>query len=136
MQRLCSHCRQLKPVSEFGRGWVCTGCRQASKQKRSEYLKEWRKTKGAQASAAWRERNPDYDRSYYAHNRERNIAVTTVAKAVREGRLPAATTQKCFRCGGSATGYWHESLAKEDRLKVKPVCRGCHGELSSKEPTP
>ena len=135
-QRRCRRCQQMRPVEGFGAGWLCGECRQAAKERRATYLSEWRKRNGVQASADWREQNPDYDRSYYAHNRERNLAVTTVAKAVREGRLPKAQTQKCFRCGGSATGYWHESLAKEDRLKVKPVCRGCHGELSSKEPTP
>lgn len=129
MQRLCSHCRQLKPVSEFRRGWMCNDCRQVSKQKRSEYLKEWRKAKGAQSSADWRERNPDYDRERYAANRERSLAMTTAAKAVREGRLPPASSLRCTQCGEPAAVYWHESLAREDRLKVKPVCKKCNREL-------
>lgn len=131
-QRRCRRCQQMRPADGFGAGWLCDECRQAAKERRAAYLSAWRKQNGAQASADWREQNRDYDRSYYVHNRERNLAVTTVAKAVREGKLPKAETQKCFQCGESATGYWHESLAKEDRLKVKPVCRECHGVLSGK----
>lgn len=122
----------MKAGEEFGRGWLCSECRQAAKARRTAYLAEWRKRNGVQASADWREQHSDYDRSYYARNRERNLAMTTIAKAIREGRIPPATTQQCFQCGASATGYWHESLAREDRLKVKPVCRACHGQLHSK----
>lgn len=131
MQRRCRRCRQMKPIEEFGRGWLCSECRMAAKEQRIAYQAAYRKRKGAQASAEWRQANPDYDRSYYAANRERNIAVVTVAKAVREGRLPPASTRKCVQCGKPASGYWHRSLAKEDRLKVDPVCKQCHGELRS-----
>lgn len=131
MYRICRKCRQLKAIAEFSSGRVCDLCRQSSKAERAAYLAEWRKRNGAQSSERWRADHPEYDRSYYDLNRERNIAMVLVARAVRLGVLPKACTQCCFVCGGQAYKYWHESLAPADRLKVKPVCKMCGKGLKS-----
>lgn len=49
-----------------------------------------------------------------------------VSRAVKSGKLPPATTQKCVDCGKKATEYDHRDYT--ERLVVSPVCRGCNKE--------
>ena len=65
MQRICRQCRQLKPVEAFSRGRVCGLCREVSAAYRAVYLATWRAANGARSSAAWRRRNPEYERERY-----------------------------------------------------------------------
>lgn len=65
MQRICRHCRQLKPVEAFSRGRVCDPCREVSKAYRAVYLTTWRAANGARSSREWRKRNPEYEKERY-----------------------------------------------------------------------
>lgn len=53
-------------------------------------------------------------------------AKNAVNHAVASGILPAVSTMKCVRCGNQAEHYHHESYAKEDFLRVIPLCQECH----------
>lgn len=70
MQRICHQCRRLKPVEAFTKGRVCDSCREVSKAYRAVYLATWRAANGARSSAAWRKRNPEYERERYRRGKE------------------------------------------------------------------
>lgn len=70
MKRICRHCRQLLPVEVFSRGRVCDLCRAVSEAYRAAYLANWRKANGAQSSAAWRKRNPNYEKERYRRGKD------------------------------------------------------------------
>lgn len=54
----------------------------------------------------------------------RQQAVSMVAKAVREGRLPRVNTQVCVDCGKQAQAYDHRRYSAP--LDVVPVCTPCN----------
>ena len=59
-------------------------------------------------------------------------ARTSVNHAVRDGRLPMATTLLC-RCGERAVEYHHHlGYSKEHQLSVVPVCKGCHSAVHNR----
>lgn len=66
---------------------------------------------------------------YKAANKPKLAAKRAVAHAVRHGRLPRARHLPCFECLGDAAEYHHPSYAREDRLKVTPLCKRCHKTL-------
>lgn len=70
MRQICRHCRHLLPVEAFSRGRVCDSCREVSRVYRAVYLATWRAANGARSSAAWRRRNPDYERERYRRGKE------------------------------------------------------------------
>ena len=50
-----------------------------------------------------------------------------VYRAVRDGRLPKANSQRCVDCGGKAVHYDHYAgYEREHWLSVDPVCYMCH----------
>lgn len=51
-------------------------------------------------------------------------AISTVAKAIREGRILPASEFKCVDCGAQACDYDHRDYSR--RLDVEPVCRRCN----------
>lgn len=51
-------------------------------------------------------------------------AKATVARAVREGRLPPVGTLRCVDCGGEAVSYEHRDYTR--RLDVEPCCQSCN----------
>lgn len=54
----------------------------------------------------------------------RKEARYAVAKAVRLGALPRASTLLCVDCGQQARDYDHRDYSKP--LEVQPVCRSCN----------
>lgn len=54
----------------------------------------------------------------------RQQAISMVAKAVREGRLPRVSTQVCVDCGKQAQAYDHRRYSAP--LDVVPVCTPCN----------
>lgn len=69
MRKRCNGCRQLKPVEAFTKGRTCDLCREVSEAYRAVYLATWRAANGARSSAAWRKRNPEYERERYRRGR-------------------------------------------------------------------
>ena len=66
----------------------------------------------------------------YAHQiryPDRASARLAVTRAVSGGRLPRASSCKCFDCGGPAKEYDHYlGYEREYWLTVQPVCKVCH----------
>ena len=154
--KVCSKCLIEKPVSEFtpyairkyGFRPQCKQCRtikqkafykihrkQCLKQKVEYYnsergqkiINEYRQSqKGREgqrsSSKAGRKKNP-----------QRIAAEHAVERAVKSGKLPRASTQKCIICGKQAMDYHHnKGYAKKHWLDVIPVCRRCHTAIHSK----
>ena len=69
------------------------------------------------------------DARYHAANKPKRAAKRAVAHAIRRGRLPKARFLPCFECLGDAAEYHHPSYARDDRLKVVPLCKKCHKAL-------
>lgn len=61
--------------------------------------------------------------------RAKTEAQAAVARAIRAGALPAASSQPCRCCGESATKHHHWSYLPEHQLDVAPVCNGCHAQI-------
>lgn len=55
--------------------------------------------------------------------RRRSAAASAVAKAVKQGDLPPATTVACTDCGKPAFCYDHRDYLQP--LLVEPVCKRC-----------
>lgn len=53
-------------------------------------------------------------------------AKDAVNNAVKSGALPLVSTLKCAQCGNPAEEYHHISYAREDFLRVTPLCKSCH----------
>ncbi len=74
------------------------------------------KTVNAKTTQAWRAANRDKVRGHQHVN-----------KAVRNGRLPSATSLECVRCGKPATEYHHHNGYEAIHLlDIIPVCAQCH----------
>ena len=58
-----------------------------------------------------------------AMSRRRAAAGQWVFKAVKSGKLPRASTQKCMDCGAQAQCYDHRDYSKPHM--VDPVCKRC-----------
>jgi hypothetical protein len=86
------------------------------RQKRSEYAK----------SEAGKRAQKRKDQKRFSLSPDKIRAKNAVNNAVKRGDLPPASTQLCRECGGPAQEYHHESYAKEDWLKVVPLCKVCH----------
>lgn len=65
-------------------------------------------------------------RRYLKEHQEHVKAVNAVNDAVYRGKIPAANTLICKRCGNPAEQYHHWSYLPEHRLDVEPLCRDCH----------
>jgi hypothetical protein len=56
-------------------------------------------------------------------------ARNALGRAIESGKIPPAKTLKCSHCQKQAEAYHHPSYAKEDHLKVIPVCDQCHSDI-------
>jgi len=57
-----------------------------------------------------------------------DLSHCAVRRAVNSGRLPRISTVKCVDCGSQAQRYDHYlGYARENWLKVQPVCHRCDG---------
>jgi len=52
----------------------------------------------------------------------------SMAKAVREGKLPRIKTRKCVGCDCVANVYHHDDYSRP--MWVVPLCYACHGKLN------
>ncbi len=97
-----------------------------SESGRAYQIKYSRTEKGTKVA---REHASRYSKKYPEKNRARNA----VCNAVRDGRLPKASTQNCYRCGKPANQWHHHNgYSEEHKLDVVPVCRLCHGDEHAK----
>lgn len=111
--KTCPKCKQTLPNSEFNRNkarpdGLNTHCKKCA----SAYVVAAHKKKPAP--------------------KEKMAAWNAVAYAIRTGKLQPANTFVCAYCKTNpAIEYHHyKGYAPVHRLKVKPVCRGCHTKLS------
>ncbi len=63
---------------------------------------------------------------YWQDHPKRSKANYAVNKAVSSKDIPPIASLNCAHCPSPAQDYHHPSYAKEDRLKVIPLCRSCH----------
>ena len=148
----CSKCGGEKPLDEFcrdatradGHATQCKACKNA-------YQTKYRETPEGKAARA-RYRNSDKgkatiraaidryrvsdkgkanaargDQAHKQRNPERVGARKAVYHAVRDGKLPAPSTQTCVGCGDPAEHYHHPDY--DYHLAVMALCRPCHKEL-------
>jgi hypothetical protein len=58
-----------------------------------------------------------------------SAAGLTVNRAIKDGKLPAASNMKCVDCGNPAQVYDHRDYAKP--LEIEPVCKSCNRKRGS-----
>ena len=76
-----------------------------------------------------------YQQFYRERHPDRYKARQAVARAVRSGKLPKASSCVCFRCGNPAVHYHHQNgYDKTAWLDVEPVCLECHNIIDRLEP--
>lgn len=56
-------------------------------------------------------------------------AQSAVARAIKDGVLQPATTQRCLCCGEEADKHHHWSYEPDHWLDVAPVCNSCHAKV-------
>jgi len=144
----CSHCKLVKPLSEFGKcssnldglEYQCTDCRKEYRQRpKSKALHKKRNKiylKTEKGKAARKRHNQSMIGKQAAKRQRaraqkrypmRFKARMTVGNAVIAGKIPHPTTLKCANCNNSAEQYHHhKGYAKEQWLNVIPVCLPCH----------
>ena len=153
--KTCSKCKIIKPISEFYQrktskdGYIssCKQCvltstkqySQTAKGKKSheQAHKRYYKTKkgkatkrrysqSAKAKAYWKRNLKIWRMTHH----DRALAGCAVSNAIRRDVLAPAKTLICS-CGQPANEYHHGSYAREDRLKVIPLCYVCHKAIHS-----
>lgn len=74
-----------------------------------------------------KEKLRQYTQSKRREDKARFQARAAVNNAVRSGKLPKVSTQKCISCYKNAQDYHHhKGHNKENWLDVIPMCRKCH----------
>jgi hypothetical protein len=132
----CPRCNTQKPLSDFSpdktRGdGVRSTCRSCCSKKSAAYRKTPR---GREKASAWMK--TENGRALQKRVRDK-IARTdytrahgVIGSAVYSGRMPAASTLLCVRCGKQAAHYHHhQGYAKENHYNVIPVCAQCHKDI-------
>ena len=114
----------LKEVKEYGQRKKVEIARRKVLYKKSEYGKNvtYEQMKKYRQS----EKGKDAKKRYNARHPNQIKAEKAVSNAIRSGKLPRPDTLQCMNCFRDAKQYHHPSYAPEDRLKVFPVCVGCH----------
>ncbi len=135
----------------------CKECEKAYRESTKDQMRKWREANAAKIRAEqkrWERENRQKVRAtknrYYQRNRDRIKLETpphsydpeayqrargpklrardAVNRAVRLGKIPRARDCDCVDCGHSAAHYDHvHGYAKDDWLRVEPVCTTCHG---------
>jgi len=152
IKKQCSHCKQIKPVSEFskdkykkdGLDIYCKLCR--SKKRKTYSLsprgkatrRHWQQTEKAKTSQKRRSRKyrqskkgkalhkknrRKYEQSERRHP-EKARARSITSHAIAAGKIDFAKNHKCTYCEKPAEQYHHPDYSKP--LNVEPVCRSCH----------
>jgi hypothetical protein len=153
--KICTKCQEAKPFTEFykqkgGRGGLRSVCKKCtnfqskiSKAKNPHYKERQRNTKREQYQndPEYRsdiiERNRQYRQSeagksasrnrYNSTKGKYNWAHETVYNAIKQGRLPPISAQKCTICNKEADNYHHHNGYDQDHiLDVIPLCLECH----------
>jgi len=136
--KVCSTCRQWKPLADFGKHRSLADnltCQCKSCISIAGHLK--RTTPEARKKQAARMRKyrqtPSGNKAYRKAGRKtrkqhprRMSAGSAVAHAIVMNRLSRASDCVCADCGKPAEQYHHESYEKEHWLDVVPLCRDCH----------
>ena len=129
MKRICSVCKQTKPLTEFykdksrtlGRTYRCAKC---DDLRHNEYLasakgkakrKQYLQSDGAQQLRRARQR-----RDYWV-NRHKYTAKKMVAVMIETGDI---TRQPCEKCGEEKAVAHHSDYAKP--LEIVWLCHACH----------
>ena len=150
--KYCPQCKTHKPAtSEYfyrnkrrksGLADWCIECQKAHAvliKPREQLRKQTKKT-----SPLHRQRHRIYSRKHsikrkndpetHREDKYKNKGRNAVHRAVRSGKLPQVSTQKCFRCGNQAQDYHHPFYTKADLLNVFPLCRVCHKAVHRRTP--
>lgn len=154
--KICTHCKHIKPLSDFyiikssqaPDSW-CKICRreyvkayantpkgkQVHKQARQKYresqhgrkrILQYRRTKRAKLARARR------CKKYRLKNPVRIKIQSDVGHAVAAGRLAPAKSHACLLCGRQAQEYHHYlGYSEQARFAVVPLCKRCHKKTHS-----
>jgi len=109
--KICSKCKQTKPLTEYYKGqYQCKTCC-------NKHQKEYRKTEKGKAR----------QRRYHYPYPERIKAKNFVNHAIRDGKLSRPDVKLCWYCTKPAQQYHHyRGYEPEHWLDILPICRKCH----------
>jgi hypothetical protein len=127
----CFKCNAVKPLEDFykhprmldGHVNKCKECNKndvtANRTKNIERVRAYDKARSKEPERI--KAAAEINRAWRAEDLRRQVAHSSVARAVRNGRL---VRQPCCRCGEAKTVAHHEDYDKP--LKVVWLCQPCH----------
>ncbi len=153
--KTCPKCNKAKPLSAYsknrtqydgycGRCKTCVSAYQKAYQKTDIYLSKqraYRKTKRGREvhrkalaryyqSEKGRASRRIASQKFRKNHPDRTIANSSVAEAVKAGRIPRPDSLNCCCCYEPAKQYHHYlGYNKKQRLDVKAVCVKCHTKI-------
>ncbi len=142
--KMCGHCKVVKPLEEFhrsrrsktGRMSSCKTCRRAYAETPQAKVVQLRGNRKYLRTPRGREVQGIQMRKHLERYPERIKARNAVAIAVKDGRLPRASTLLCS-CGDAASHYHHYlGHEREHWLDVIPLCPLCHNGKRTLSPYP
>lgn len=148
----CIHKGELQPMENFtnssrnkdGKDWWCKDCKRAWQQQRDQEAERLRKEnhrKSPEGIAARKrydqsKRGKETARLRSARKRadpekaKKVLARNKLNKAVRAGKIPHVSTQKCSQCREQAEQYHHYlGYEPEHWFDIEPYCAKCHNNL-------
>jgi hypothetical protein len=151
MEKRCPGCGLTKPLDQWhknrtnrdGLHVYCKSCRRLwantpeQTDKRKTYMQQRSQTETFKANQRRYKQTDKGKQVYQSISKQcrerypdRHLARYAVNHAVRGGRIPAASTLPCFRCGSAATEYHHfAGYEMEHWFDIDAVCRRCHAIL-------
>lgn len=130
-EKECFKCKSVKPLSEFykhemmadGHLNKCKECTKNDANKhRNQNLEKIRAYDRARGKIPKRiKATAEVTKAWRAEDSRRNVAHTSVARAIRNGSL---VRQPCVRCGEEKSLAHHEDYDKP--LEVVWLCQPCH----------
>jgi ribosomal protein S27AE len=127
----CFKCNTVKPLSEFykhsqmadGHLNKCKECNRndvtANRDKNIEKIRAYDRARGKEPERV--KAATEITRAWRAEDSRRNVAHTSVARAIRNGDL---VRQPCIRCGEAKSLAHHEDY--DQPLAVMWLCQPCH----------
>lgn len=139
MNKVCKRCGIEKTTSDFrkrkqAKDGLQSYCRECANRRNYEYREASGKEKNRLNQRKWRLKTEywlERRKQYVVRSPDKAKAHNAINNAVRSGRMRHISTQVCARCGAPAEEYHHyRGYAPEQRLKVVPLCRGCHKQVN------
>ena len=127
----CFKCKSVKPLDEFYKhSTMADGhlnkCKECAKNdvsnNRNQNLEKYRAYDRTRGKIPERiKANTEITRAWRAEDKRRNVAHSSVARAIRSGEL---IRKPCSRCGEAKSVAHHEDYDKP--LEVVWLCQPCH----------